>query len=119
MDVSSYRSICLLPTFSKVLEELISKINKDLNPQVWITINQFGFRQVHSTVQQCYRVTYFINKAMENQQYCKAAFFDVSQAFGEVWDPWLLVKIKRIFPSSSFNLLNSYLNESQFETKFN
>jgi len=70
-------------------------------------------------VQQCHRITDVINKAMENQQYCTVELLDVSQAFDEVWHPWLLFKIKRILPSSYFNLLKSYLHERQFETKFN
>jgi hypothetical protein len=108
MEVSSYRPISLLPTISKVLEKLILKeINKDLNPQDWIPNNQFGFRQDHSTVQQCHRITDVINKAKENQQYCTAASLDISQAFDKVWHPGLLFKIKRILPSSSFNLLKS------------
>jgi len=56
---------------------------------------------------------------MENQQYCTAAFLDTSQAFDKVWHPGLLFKIKRILPWSYFNLLKSYLNECQYETKFN
>jgi hypothetical protein len=37
VDVSSCRTISLLPTISKVLEKLIlKKINKGLNPQAWI-----------------------------------------------------------------------------------
>ena len=56
---------------------------------------------------------------MENQPYCTAAFLDVSQAFAKVWHPGLLFQIKRILPSGYFNLLKSYLNEGQFETKFN
>jgi hypothetical protein len=59
-----------------------------------------------------------INKVMENQQYCAAAFLDVSQSFDKVWHRGLLFKIKRILPSSYFNLLKSYLIERQFETKF-
>jgi hypothetical protein len=56
---------------------------------------------------------------MENQQSCTAAFLDESQAFDKVWHPELLFKIIRILPSSYFNLLKSYLNERQFETKIN
>jgi hypothetical protein len=56
---------------------------------------------------------------MENQQYCTAAFLDISQAFDEVWHPGLLFKIKRILPSSSFNQPKSYINERQFETEIN
>ena len=70
-------------------------------------------------MQQSHRITGVINKAMENQQYCTAAFLDVSQAFDKVRHPGLLFKIKRILPSNYFNLPKSYLNASQFETKFN
>jgi hypothetical protein len=62
-------------------------------------------------------MTDIINKTTENQQYCTAAFFDLSQAFDKVWHPGLLFKIKIILPPSYFNLLKSYLNERQFETK--
>ena len=120
MDASSYRPISLLPIISKVLEKLIlRKINKDLNPQDWIPHHQFGFREAHSAVQQCHRITSVINKTMENQQYCTAAFLDVSQAFDTVRHPGLLFKIKRLLPTRYYNLLTSYLNERQFEKKFN
>jgi hypothetical protein len=56
---------------------------------------------------------------MENQQCCTAAFLDVRKAFHKVWYTGLLFKIERILPSSYFNLLKSYLNERQLETKFN
>jgi hypothetical protein len=119
-DVSSYRPISLLPIISKVLKKFIlKKINKDLNPYDWIPNHQFGFRQAHSTVQQCHRITDVINKDMENRQYCTAVFLDVSQAFDKVWHPGLLIKIKRLLHLQYFNLLKSYLSERQFEIKFN
>ena len=62
-------------------------------------------------------LTGVINKAMANQQYCRAACLDVSQAFDKVWHPGLQFKIKRNLHSSYLNLLKSYLNERQFETK--
>jgi hypothetical protein len=119
MDVSSYRPISLLPTISKVLDKLIQKINQYILESAWVPNHQFGFRQAHSTLQQCHRITDVINKVMENQQYWTATFWDLSQAFDTVWHPGLLFKIRRILPSSYFNLLKSYLNEHQFETKFN
>jgi hypothetical protein len=79
-DLSSFRPIRLLPIISKVLEKpILKKINKDINPCDWIPNRQFGFRQAHSTVQQCHRVTDVNNKAMENRQYCTAIFLDVSR----------------------------------------
>jgi hypothetical protein len=106
--------------FQKYLKKTYTqKINEDLNLQDWIPNHQFGFRQAHSRVKQCHRITDINNKAMENQQYCTAAFLDVSQAFDKVCHKWLLFKIERILPSSYFNLPKSYLNECQFETKIN
>jgi hypothetical protein len=94
INVTSYRPISLLPTISKILEKLVLKrINKELNPQDWITNHQFGFRQAHSTIQQCHRVADTIDKALENRQFCTAGFLYVSQAFDKVWHPGLLYKI--------------------------
>jgi hypothetical protein len=78
-DVSSYRPISLLPIISKLLEKLIlNRIKQDADPNDWIPDHQFGFRQAHSTVQQCHRIANIISQAMENKQYCTAAFLDVS-----------------------------------------
>ena len=68
---------------------------------------------------------------MGNQQYCTAACLDISQVFDKaprattenqknstlkLLQP---AEIRRILPSSYSNLLKSYLNGRQFETKFN
>lgn len=117
-NVMSYRPISLLPSISKLLEKLVlHRINEDLDPQEWIPDHQFGFRQAHSTIQQTHRIAHAINKAIENKQYCSAVFLDVSQAFDKVWHPGLLYKIKRILPTSYFNLFKSYLSERQFQIK--
>jgi retron-type reverse transcriptase len=118
-DVSSYRPTSLLTTISKVVEKLIlRKINKELTAKNWIPNNQFWFRQAHSTVQKCHCITDVINNAMENQQYCIAAFLDVIQAFDKVRHSMLLLKVKRSLSTSYFNLLKSYLKERQIETNF-
>jgi hypothetical protein len=49
-----------------------------------ISNHQFGFRQRHSTIEQTHRIVRKINEALENNQYCSAAFLDISQAFDEV-----------------------------------
>jgi hypothetical protein len=36
--------------------------------------HQFGFRQRHSTIEQTHRIVQRINEALENKQYCSAAF---------------------------------------------
>jgi ribosomal protein L20 len=43
--------------------------------------HQFSFRQRHSTKEQMHKIIQRINEALENKQYCSAAFLDISQAF--------------------------------------
>jgi hypothetical protein len=85
-ELTFYWPISLLPIVSKVSEKLLLK---RLLPIVEINRlipnHQFGFRQRHSTIQQTHRVVRKINKALENKQYCSAAFLDISQAFNKVW----------------------------------
>jgi hypothetical protein len=59
-----------------------------------ISNNQIGFRQRYSTIEQTHRVVQRINEALENKQYCFAAFLDISQAFNEVWHTGLLYKLR-------------------------
>jgi hypothetical protein len=114
-DVTSYRPISLLPIISKVLEKLLNNdLIQETNPQTWIPDHQFGFRRAHSIIQQSHRIANFITHALNNKQYCTAAFLDIAQAFDKVWHTGLLYKIKRIFPSKYYNLLKSYLHEIIF-----
>jgi hypothetical protein len=55
-----------------------------------ISNHQFGFRQGHSTIEQTHRIVQRINEALENNQYCSAAFLYISQAFDKVWHTGLL-----------------------------
>jgi hypothetical protein len=117
-NAESYRPISLLPTISKLLEKLVHKrLQEDLDPKEWVPDHQFGFRHAHSTVQQCHRIVDVINKAIENRQYCTAAFLDVTKAFDRVWHKGLLVKIKRTLPPSYFKLMKAYLHQRECEVK--
>jgi hypothetical protein len=99
-DVTSCRTVSLLPTIAKVLEKLIlNVINQESNPQTWIPDHQFGFWWAHSTIQQSHRIANIISNALTNKQYCTAAFLDIAQAFDKVWHSGLLYKIKKFFPS--------------------
>jgi hypothetical protein len=40
--------------------------------------HQFGFRQRHCTVGHTHRIVRRIIEALENKQYCSAAFLDIS-----------------------------------------
>jgi hypothetical protein len=69
--------------------------------------HKFGFRQRHSTIEQRHQFVQRINEALENKQYCPAAFLDMSQAFDKVWNPGLLYKLSRSFTMNYFLVLPS------------
>jgi hypothetical protein len=79
--------------------------------------HQFGFRQRHSTVEQTHRIVQRINEALENKQYCSAAFVDISQAFNTVWHTGLLYKLRWSLPLNYFLVLKSYLHSRHFLVK--
>jgi hypothetical protein len=56
--------------------------------------HQFGFRQTHSRIEQTHRIAQK-PEALENKQYCSAAFLDISQAY------WTSVQVKTV---SSYEL---------------
>jgi hypothetical protein len=114
-ELTSYR-----PIVSKVLEKLLLK---RLLPIVEINRlipnHQFSFRQRHSTIEQTHRIVRKINEALENKQYCSAAFLDIYQAFDKVWHTGLLYKLRRSLPLNyySYLILKSYLHNRHFLVK--
>ena len=114
-DPSSYRPISLLPLFSKMFEKLMLKrILPFFDSQGVIPQYQFGFRSLHSTVQQCLRITDTISSSLERGQYCGGVFLDVAQAFDRVWHPGLLFKLKHILPSTYYLIFRSYFEDRFF-----
>jgi hypothetical protein len=104
-QLTSYWPISLLPIVTKVFENILLK---RLLPMVehnrLIPNHQFGFRQGHSTTEQMHRIVQRINEALENKQYCSAAFLDISQAFNTVWHTGLY-KSRRSLPLNYFLIL--------------
>jgi retron-type reverse transcriptase len=79
--------------------------------------HQFGFRQRHSAIDQTHRISQRMNEALENKQYCSAAFLDISQAFDKIWHTGLLYKLRRSLPPNYFLILKSYLRSRHFLVK--
>jgi hypothetical protein len=55
---------------------------------------------------------------LEANQYCTAAFLDISQAFDKVWHEGLLYKLKTLLPDSIYKILKSYLVNRHFLIKY-
>ena len=116
--VKSYRPISLLPVLSKVFEKLfITRTQPTLQSTQIIPDRQFGFRRKHSTVKQVHRITNIIHRALENKQYCTAAFLGISQAFDKMWHEGLLYKLHTFLPDNMYRILQSYLTNRYFRTK--
>jgi hypothetical protein len=79
--------------------------------------HQFGFRQRHTTIEQTYRIVRRIDAALENKQYCSAAFLDISQEFDKVQNSGILYKLRLSLPLNYFLVLKSYLHRRHFLVK--
>jgi hypothetical protein len=72
-----------------------------------------------STIEQTHRLIRVINNALDNKQYCSAAFLDISQAFDNVWHKGLLYKLRRSLPLNYFLIFNSSPSNRHFIVKVN
>jgi hypothetical protein len=117
--LTSYWTISILPIVSKVFEKLLlNRLLPVVENNRLIPNHQFGFRKKHSAIEQSHRIVQGINEALENKQYCSAAFLDISQAFDKVWHTGPLYKLRRSLPLNYFLILKSYLHSRHFLVKF-
>jgi hypothetical protein len=117
-ELTSYWPISLLPIVSKVFDKLLLKwLLPVVQNNRLIPNHQFSFSQSHSTIEQTHRIVQRINEALENKQYCSAAFLDISQAFNKVWHTGLLYKLRLSLPLNYFLILKSYLHSRHFLVK--
>jgi hypothetical protein len=94
-----YRPISLLPILSKVYEKLLLyRLLPIIENRRLLPDHQFGFRHRHSTIHQTHRIVHKINEALETNQYCSAAFLDISKAFDKVWLHWAPTQATTISP---------------------
>lgn len=116
-QAASYRPISLLPILSKLFEKLLAEKLKshldDILPKF-----QFGFREEHGTVEQVHRIVCEIKQALDNRNYCSAAFLDIAQAFDKVWHEGLIYKIKANLPYCYHNILTNYLTDRKYFVKY-
>jgi len=111
-EASSYRPINLLPIMSKVFERLLlHRLDETIHIDGLFPTHQFGFRNNHSTIQQCLRVVNKIKESIAGKKMCTSVFLEIQQAFDKVWHRGLLYKVKLHLPDHFYLLLKSYLIE--------
>jgi hypothetical protein len=77
-NVSNYRQVSLLTSFSKIFENVICKrlIDHLLTNNI-LTKSQFGFKKNTSTTNATYKLINGILQALNNKKKCGGIFFDL------------------------------------------
>lgn len=111
-DMSNYRPISLLPTFSKVFETIIfRRLQIYFNSHHILTNSQFGFKKGCSTADAIHRVIQTVLSSLDVSQCVGAIYCDLSKAFDCVNHSILLGKLERYgLNGPAFSLITSYLS---------
>lgn len=116
-DISNYRPISILPSFSKIFEKLAySRLLNYLDKYKILNDCQFGFRSNRSTSMAVLEMTDKISAAMENNQFSVGVFVDLSKAFDTLDHNILLNKLNYYgIRGIAYNWFKSYLcNRCQY-----
>ncbi|GIY21770.1 probable RNA-directed DNA polymerase from transposon BS [Caerostris darwini] len=125
-SASHFRPICLLPTWGKLFDKIISRrMSYYLELSGFISSNQFGFRQQKSTITAFQNIKNYIDQASTNGNIVCIISLDFKNAFNSV--NWSILKgkiIKLPIPSYLKNIILDFLNNrsiknGDLEMKYN
>jgi len=82
LSMDNYRPISLLPTFSKIIEKIVSlRLLKFFDQNSILSQWQFGFRPRHSTLHPMVHFMNHVSEALNKKQHAIAIFCDLRKAF--------------------------------------
>ena len=91
---SNYRSISILPSFSKLYERLVcNRLMNYLSKNSILYNNQYGFRSHHDTSMAVIDTVDKISAAMDSNEFSIGLFIDLSKAFDTLNHKILLQKL--------------------------
>lgn len=107
---SDTRPISLLSSLSKIFERIVlSRLKGYLDEREFLTPDQFGFRQGHSTVNQLQNIIEFIQERRNNSEGVGAVLIDFSKAFDKVNHDKLMEKLHKYnFPCDFIKFTNTH-----------
>ena len=116
-DPKSCGFISLLCVPDKILEKIIlAHINPVIEPQM--PLEQAGFRQGRSTVQQILKLTCEIEKNFENGYKAGAVMVDLTAAYDTAWHQGLTLKLLRTIPDRHLvRFIMNILSNRSFKLK--
>jgi len=111
MDITNYRPVSLLPSFSKIFEKLIyTRLLKHCDCNKVLAKEQFGFRTGSSTDLATFNLVNDILMALDNRLMVGGTFCDLRKAFDCVDHGILLNKLLKYgIIGKSHKLISSYL----------
>jgi len=93
-NISNYRPISVLPSFSKIFEKLVyNRVINFLTKHSILYSHQYGFRSNHSTSMAVLEMIDKITDAMDNNKFSIGLFIDLSKAFDTINHKILLDKL--------------------------
>lgn len=116
-DIDNYRGLTLLPSLSKIFEELLLRQLYDYLESLNFFIgNQFGFLK-NSSCQSAALQLVDIIKSNNKDKFVAATFVDLKKAFDTIDIKLLVLKLKRLgLPVNACKLMKSYLLNRQTAT---
>jgi len=111
-DMSNYRPISLLTSFSKVFEKVIyNTVHNHINVNNILAKEQYGFRNNSSTEMASFNLINNFLEALNNKMWVGGIFCDLTKAFDYVNHSILLSKLEFYgITDKANNLIKSYLN---------
>jgi len=112
-QLTNYRPISLLNSFSKIYEKVIAeRLLKFLDKDNFFYPEQFGFRKNHSTQAALINFHEFISNSVEKNEIPIAIFLDMSKAFDTLDHNILFKKLEHVgIRGNMLELIKSYLTQ--------
>ena len=121
LNLSNYKPIPLLPSFSKIFEKaILTQLIEYLENNSIIHPHQYGFRKFHSTEYAALHLTDYINYKIDGGKTPTNLYLDFSKAFDTLVHSVLLHKCKNYgIDGLAYKLIKSYLEYRKQYVKVN